>query len=159
MILSPFQSTVGSRTTADPVLRQGTLTALQFGCRPCDIWSAWRLGYPDGLMFFGKKNRRRQPGPARLAFRGKGGHFLGKKAAGGSLGLQGWLLEETFYRNARDTLLQKPFIETFGISYYRNIIQKRSGYLIIESQGRRPCASAFRTPPYCSFAEFMDSLM
>ena len=29
-----------------------------------------------------------------VAFRGKGGHFWGKKAAGGSLGLQGWLLEE-----------------------------------------------------------------
>ena len=72
--------------------------------------------------FLGKKSRRRQPGPARLAFRG---NLLQKRS--------GYLIIETFYRNVRDTLLQKHFLETFGISDYRNILQKRSGYLIIET--------------------------
>ncbi len=44
--------------------------------------------------YVGPQKRWRQPGPARLTFRGKGDHLLDQKTAGGSLGLQDSLEEK-----------------------------------------------------------------
>jgi hypothetical protein len=74
-----------------PCFEIAYLTALQFGCQPCDIWSTWRLGYQIPCTW----------------------------------------LTGTRYPNSLD--ISRSFFGGF---------QRSSGW--------RPCASAFRTPPYCT---------